>query len=140
MSGAPASTPMCRQRSRCQRFDTGVLSPLLLALVLLASAQPARAQFNACSMNIQSPPSASAECIPKSYGCSAREYDSQLPNPMLQKPNPGLAWTKVSHAASYTVVMEDSTVTKGAALSFVQWIVQGIPANGASVYFSSYCI
>lgn len=124
-------------RRQCRMLSAGRgLSPLLLlpalVLALLASMQPARAEFHACSINIQSPPSASVNCIPRNYGCSAKEYSSQSPDPMLQKPNPGLAWSKVDHAASYTVVMEDSTMTNGAAISFVQWIVQGIPANGAS--------
>jgi phosphatidylethanolamine-binding protein (PEBP) family uncharacterized protein len=133
----PITLNATASRRQCRLVAAGSgLSPLLflpvLLLALFASLQPARAEFNACSMNIQSPSSASMNCIPRNYGCSALEYSRQSPNPMLQKPNPGLAWSKVDRAASYTVVMEDSTVTDGAAISFVQWIVQGIPANGAS--------
>jgi hypothetical protein len=110
------------------------LSVAVLAALLLLLVQPSHADFRACSMNIPSP----ANCLPVAYACSPSENPLQVPNPIFQKPNPGLTWSSVPGASSYTVVMEDATeFVPGQPVSIVHWMVQGISASGAS--FSSCC-
>ncbi len=104
------------------------LSVAVLAALLLLLVQPSHADFRACSMNIPSP----SNCIPGAYACSKSETYTQVPNPIFQKPNPGLTWSSVPGASGYTVVMEDATeIAPGKPLSIVHWMVQGISASGA---------
>jgi hypothetical protein len=122
---------MSRAKSAPVLF-TGLAAALLppaMAVLLLLLVQPSHADFRACSMNI---PSAS-NCIPGAYACAAAETYTQVPNPIFQKPNPGLTWSSVPGASGYTVVMEDATeVETGKPLSIVHWIMQNISSSGVS--------